>query len=87
MRSSRISGRSPSGGQQESQAGAQTILQTDLQARQAQGLGNATTGEAGVAGVSVDAMLGGIDRERANANTITGRNTDATLARPSPALA
>lgn len=64
---------------QERAATAQSIMATDRQARQAQATAAVSAGESGVAGASVDALLQGIDRDRAQANLIGERNLDFTL--------
>lgn len=60
--------------QQEQQSAAQTIMQTDRQARTAKALASVSAGEAGVAGASVDALLTDINVQRLTADTTTERN-------------
>lgn len=48
---------------QETQKTARTIFEADRQARSSEALARVSAGEAGVTGVSVEALLGDIDRK------------------------
>ena len=64
---------------QEQQAAAQTIMQVDRQARHADAIARVSAGEAGVAGASVDMILGDIERQRLEAETSISRGAAATV--------
>lgn len=62
--------------QEVSQASAatQTIFEADRDARATKALAQVGAGEAGVAGVSVEALMGDIDRKMSEFKTTTNRN-------------
>ena len=64
---------------QQRQATSRTIYQTDRDARSAQALASVSAGEAGVEGLSVEALLGDLDRKRAEFTSTEGRNLDVAL--------
>lgn len=59
---------------QQQRVASMTIMQADRQAREADALARVSSGEAGVSGSSVDALLGSIERDRLEADTATQRN-------------
>lgn len=64
---------------QEQDAATQTILSADRQARGADARARVSAGEAGVAGASVDALLGSILRDKLDFEAVTTRNTENTI--------
>jgi hypothetical protein len=67
---------------QESEQIAQsgrTIYQVDREARATQALAKVSSGEAGVEGVSVEALLGDIDRKRGEFSVAEGKNLGMVL--------
>ncbi len=63
---------------EEQEAGAQSIMSIDRQARQSDALARVSAGEAGVAGASVDALLGTLEGDQGRARFIAGRNQEMT---------
>ncbi len=64
---------------QQKSATEQTIQQADRSARATQALARVSAGEAGVGGISVEAILGDIDRKLGEFSTTEGRNLDMAL--------
>lgn len=64
---------------QEQEATSQSILQADRQARFADAQARVSAGEAGVAGASVDALLGDIERQHAEYRQTANENLSNTL--------
>lgn len=65
---------------QQQDATALTIMQADRQARKADALARVSAGESGVAGASVDALLGDLSAEASAFKQTQGRNLDMTIA-------
>lgn len=65
---------------QQQDATARTIFETDRQARSTQALARVSAGEAGVTGVSVEALLGDIDRKLGEFTTAEKRNLSMAIA-------
>jgi hypothetical protein len=65
---------------QQGQQTGQTIYQADRQARSTQALARVSAGEAGVSGVSVEALMGDIDRKLGEFKTAESRNLDMAVA-------
>jgi hypothetical protein len=55
-------------------------MQADRQARSADAVARVSAGEAGVAGASVDAIIGDISRQASEFKTTQERNLDMTIA-------
>lgn len=66
--------------QQAQDATAQTIMQADRQARQAEALARVSAGEAGVSGASVEALIGDISADASEFKVTQERNLDMTIA-------
>jgi hypothetical protein len=64
---------------QQTQQSARTIFETDRQARSSQALAVVSAGEAGVTGVSVEALLGDIDRKLGESKVVEQRNLEMAL--------
>lgn len=64
---------------QETDRTARTIFEADRAARSTQALARVSAGEAGVSGVSVEALLGDIDRKRGEFRTASAKNLDMAL--------
>lgn len=64
---------------QEQGAANDTIMATDRKAREADAMTRVSAGAAGVAGVSVDMLLSGIQSDASKANAMTRKNTTSTL--------
>lgn len=64
---------------QTQEGAAMSIMQADRQARMADAEARVSAGEAGVAGASVDALLGDIGRQDAEYKTATDINLNNTL--------
>lgn len=60
-------------------AATKTIYQADRDARSAQALARVSASEAGVTGVSVEALMGDLDRKRAEYGTSVIENLDISL--------
>lgn len=65
---------------QQQDAAAQTVSQIDAQARNADALARVSAGESGVAGASVEALIGDIGRQASNAKMNTKRNLEMAIA-------
>lgn len=65
--------------QQQVDATSRTIYEADRNARSTQALARVSAGEAGVTGVSVEALLGDIDRKFGEFKSTAGRNLDSVL--------
>lgn len=65
---------------QQQDATARTIYETDREARSSQALAHVSAGEAGVTGISVQALLGDIDRKRGEFASTERRNLGMVLA-------
>lgn len=65
---------------QQQDATALTIMQADKQARKADALARVSAGEAGVAGASVDALLGDLSAEASAFKMTQEKNLDMTIA-------
>lgn len=63
--------------EQEKDGTVQTLYQMDLEARRADAMTRVAAGEAGVAGSSVDALLGDIERQRLMADAGIRKNSAA----------
>lgn len=61
---------------QQQDASSQTMFEADRQARGAGALARVSAGEAGVDGISVEALLGDIERKRGEFRTAEKRNLD-----------
>lgn len=61
---------------QEEEAGAQTIQQTNIEKARAKSAATVSAGEAGVSGISVDALLADFSRSADSKNEATRRNMD-----------
>lgn len=66
--------------QQTVDQATKTIFETDRAARSTQALARVSAGEAGVSGISVEALLGDLDRKVGEFRIGTSRNLDAALA-------
>jgi hypothetical protein len=64
---------------QEQDSTSLTIMQADRQARSADAVARVSAGEAGVAGASVDALIGDISRQASDFKVTAERNLDATI--------
>lgn len=64
---------------QESQANTMTILEADREMRRTQALARVSAGESNLAGVSVDAIMGDLDRQGAEFRDRSNQNLDMTL--------
>lgn len=64
---------------QEQDATSLTIMQADRQARSADAVARVSAGEAGVAGASVDAIIGDINRQASEFKVTEERNLDMTI--------
>jgi hypothetical protein len=64
---------------QQQDATARTIYEADRSARSSQALARVSAGEAGVAGASVEALLGDIDRQLGEFQSTEQRNLDMAL--------
>jgi hypothetical protein len=64
---------------QEQDATGQTIMQADRQARSADAVARVSAGEAGVAGASVDALVGDISAQASAFKMTQERNLDMTI--------
>lgn len=65
---------------QQTDASSRTIFEVDRQARSTQALVRVAAGEAGVEGISVEALLSDIDRKRGEFSTTEQRNLDMIIA-------
>ena len=65
---------------QQGKASTQTVFEMDRAARSTKALAQVSAGEAGVAGLSVEALMGDIDRKIGEARTIESRNLDMAIA-------
>lgn len=66
--------------QQTVDQATKTIFETDRQARSTQALARVSAGEAGVSGISVEALFGDLDRKLGEFRSGTARNLEAALA-------
>lgn len=64
---------------QQGQASGRTIYEADRQARSTQALARVSAGEAGVTGVSVEALLGDIDKKLGEFKTAESKNLDMAI--------
>lgn len=65
---------------EQRQATTRTIFEVDREARATTALARVSAGEAGVEGISVEALFGDLDRKRAEFVGNEGRNLDLALA-------